>query len=72
MPADTARRDALLRLLTDWEAGRMTRYESLDFIADRQLWSDGYMAMGAERGTRCLTPAGLAAARAVKGDSAHG
>lgn len=62
-----ARRAALLRLLEDWEAGRMTE---TDFLAglDHEFWMDGLVADGLH-GLRCLTPAGLAAARQAKEQS---
>ena len=58
MPPDTARRDALARLLEDWEAGRMTPIVFVD-------------EDGRENGSGQaeLTPAGLAAARAAKGEA---
>lgn len=59
-----SRKKALLWLLEDWEAGRMTSMETLG-NADYDLWMDSYVAHG-WRGWRCLTPAGLAAARAIR------
>ncbi len=57
------------RLLADWEAGRMTpAFGVIDPEVHRDLWFGDLLAVGAERGYYCLTPAGLAAARAVKGE----
>ncbi len=67
---DTARRDALLRLLADWEAGRMTLLSALEtrgLGTLEELMAFKLLAVNADG--YCLTPAGLAAARVVKGEA---
>ena len=66
MPGDTPkRRDALLRLLADWEEGRMTPADDGDL--EDELYAERLIAYCGDHNT--LTPAGHAAARAVKGEA---
>lgn len=68
-PPSPARRAALLKLLEDWEAGRTTEWNAIVGGVAQGLWNEGFTAQAAAfRWT--LTPAGLAAARAVKGEAA--
>jgi len=64
---EDARRAALLRLLEDWEAGRMTRmyrYRDIRWILSRPTLHAVTVING--RHYVVLTPRGLAAARAIK------
>jgi hypothetical protein len=68
-----ARRAALLRLLADWEAGRMTTSEALfpclkNYPQFLIFEASGFLAhvIVDHEPQFCLTPPGLAAARAIK------
>lgn len=62
----TPRAAALKRLLEDWEAGCATVYECLPPLECKTLMRDALIASLLDRGLVCLTPAGLAAARAER------
>ena len=66
-PMTPARRDALLRMLADWKAGRCTPTEYVRKLGQECATMNvlGYIACSWDGWT--LTPAGLAAARAAKG-----
>jgi hypothetical protein len=70
-----ARHAALIQLLTDWEAGKMTEWTGW-------LWRDPYLGLcsdglvasrnGPGWCQYCLTPAGLALARQAREETPHG
>ena len=63
---EDARRAALMKLLEDWEEGRMTEADtSEDHAWVAELWPEMLIANDCW-GAFTLTPAGIAAARAIR------